>query len=318
MSEQTTVSAPAGSRSAEGGVPVVARTRDELKAARGLLADGDVAVVMTMGALHDGHATLIRTARQRAAHVVVTIFLNPLQFGPREDLSRYPRTFDSDMEICRNAGVDLVFAPTPDVIYQDGDPGVRISAGPLGNVLEGQARPGHFDGMLTVVAKLLHLTRADSAYYGQKDAQQLLLIRRMVRDLDFPVEVVSVPTVRESDGLAMSSRNTYLTESDREVALSLSRALQAGAAAAAEGPSAVRRAARAVLVREPLVLVDYLVLVHPSTLEDVPEWYRGEALLAVAGRVGTTRLIDNMPINVGPGGGALEVFSDVPSAALDH
>ncbi|HEV7171811.1 MAG TPA: pantoate--beta-alanine ligase [Pedococcus sp.] len=296
----------------------MARTRDELKAARSLLADGDVAVVMTMGALHDGHATLIRTARQRAAHVVVTIFLNPLQFGPREDLSRYPRTFDSDMEICRNAGVDLVFAPTPDVIYQDGDPGVRISAGPLGNVLEGQARPGHFDGMLTVVAKLMHLTRADSAYYGQKDAQQLLLIRRMVRDLDFPVEVVSVPTVREPDGLAMSSRNTYLTESDREVALSLSRALQAGAAAAAEGPSAVRRAARAVLVREPLVLVDYLVLVHPSTLEDVPEWYRGEALLAVAGRVGTTRLIDNLPINVGPGGGALEVFSDVPSAALDQ
>ena len=321
MSEQTAVSAPVASRPAQHpqpGGPVVARTRDELKAARGLLADGDVAVVMTMGALHDGHATLIRTARQRAAHVVVTIFLNPLQFGPREDLSRYPRTFDSDMEICRNAGVDLVFAPTPDVIYQDGDPGVRISAGPLGNVLEGQARPGHFDGMLTVVAKLLHLTRADTAYYGQKDAQQLLLIRRMVRDLDFPVEVVSVPTVREPDGLAMSSRNTYLTESDREVALSLSRALKAGAAAAAEGPSAVRRAARAVVVREPLVLVDYLVLVHPSTLEDVPEWYRGEALLAVAGRVGTTRLIDNLPINVGPGGGALEVFSDVPSAALDQ
>ncbi len=321
MSEQTAVSAPVASRPAEPpqpGAPVVARTRDELKAARSLLADGDVAVVMTMGALHDGHDTLIRTARQRAAHVVVTIFLNPLQFGPREDLSRYPRTFDSDMEICRNAGVDLVFAPTPDVIYQDGDPGVRISAGPLGNVLEGQARPGHFDGMLTVVAKLLHLTRADTAYYGQKDAQQLLLIRRMVRDLDFPVEVVSVPTVREPDGLAMSSRNTYLTESDREVALSLSRALKAGAAAAAEGPSAVRRAARAVVVREPLVLIDYLVLVHPSTLEDVPEWYRGEALLAVAGRVGTTRLIDNLPINVGPGGGALEVFSDVPSAALDQ
>jgi pantoate--beta-alanine ligase len=295
--------------------PQVARTRDELAAARASLDDGDVAVVMTMGALHEGHATLIRTARQRAAHVVVTIFLNPLQFGPREDLSRYPRTFDSDMEICREAGVDLVFAPTPDVIYEDGDPGVRISAGPLGNVLEGQARPGHFDGMLTVVAKLLHLTRADSAYFGQKDAQQLLLIRRMVRDLDFPVTVVSVPTVRESDGLAMSSRNTYLTASDREVALCLSQALRAGAAAAGEGPSAVRRAARTVLVREPLALVDYLVLVHPHTLEDVPEWYRGEALLAVAGRVGTTRLIDNLPITVGPGGGALEVFSDVPSAA---
>jgi pantoate--beta-alanine ligase len=243
--------------------------------------------------------------------VIVTIFLNPLQFGPREDLSRYPRTFDSDMEICGAAGVDLVFAPTPDVVYQDGDPGVRISAGPLGNVLEGQARPGHFDGMLTVVGKLLHLTRADSAYFGQKDAQQLLLIRRMARDLDFPVDVVSVPTVREPDGLAMSSRNTYLTASDREVALCLSQALRAGAAAAPEGPSAIRRAARAVLVREPLALIDYLVLVHPNTLEDVPEWYRGEALLAVAGRVGTTRLIDNLPIEVGPGGGALEVFSDV-------
>ena len=294
--------------------PVVARTRDELRGARRRLTDGDVAVVMTMGALHEGHAKLIETARQRAAHVVVTIFLNPLQFGPREDLSRYPRTFDSDMEICRRAGVDLVFAPTPDVIYQDGDPGVRVSAGPLGNVLEGQARPGHFDGMLTVVAKLLHLTRADSAYYGQKDAQQLLLIRRMVSDLDFPVRVVSVPTVREADGLAMSSRNTYLTDSDRETALCLSKALRAGAAAAVEGPSAIRRAARGVLVREPLALIDYLVLVHPRTLEDVPEWYRGEALLAVAGRVGTTRLIDNLPISVGPGGGDLEVFSDVDSA----
>jgi pantoate--beta-alanine ligase len=291
--------------------PIVARTRDEFQAARDKLTEGDVAVVMTMGALHDGHATLIRTARKRAAHVIVTIFLNPLQFGPREDLSRYPRTFDSDLEICRKAGVDVIFHPTPDVIYQDGDPGVRISAGPLGNVLEGQARPGHFDGMLTVVAKLLHLARADSAYYGQKDAQQLLLIRRMVRDLDFPVDVVSVPTVREPDGLAMSSRNTYLTPSDREAALCLSRALRAGAEAAPEGPSAIRRAARSVLVSEPLALIDYLVLVHPSTLEDVPEWYRGEALLAVAGRVGTTRLIDNMPILVGPGGGALEVFSDV-------
>jgi pantoate--beta-alanine ligase len=291
--------------------PLVARTRDELQVARAALDDGDVAVVMTMGALHEGHATLIRTARRRARHVIVTIFLNPLQFGPREDLSRYPRTFDADMEICRTAGVDLVFAPTPDVVYQDGDPGVRISAGPLGDVLEGQARPGHFDGMLTVVAKLLHLTRADSAYFGQKDAQQLLLIRRMVRDLDFPVDVVSVPTVREADGLAMSSRNTYLTPSDREVALCLSQALRAGAQAAPEGPSAIRRAGRAVLVAEPLALVDYLVLVHPTTLEDVPEWYRGEALLAVAGRVGTTRLIDNLPVKVGPGGGALEVFSDV-------
>jgi len=295
---------------ASGTGPIIARTRAELKAARAQLGGGDVGVVMTMGALHEGHATLIRRARAREQHVIVTIFLNPLQFGPREDLSRYPRMVDADLEICRREGVDVVFLPTPDVIYPDGEPGVRVSAGPLGNVLEGQARPGHFDGVLTVVGKLLHLTGANRSYYGQKDAQQLLLIRRMARDLDFPVEVVTAPTVREADGLAMSSRNMYLTESDRDTALCLSRALRAGAAAAAEGPSAVRRAARAVVVKEPLALIDYLVLVHPSTLEDVPEWYRGEALLAVAGRVGTTRLIDNIPISVGPGGGALEVFSE--------
>jgi pantoate--beta-alanine ligase len=290
--------------------PVVARTREQLTAARAGLSDGDTGVVMTMGALHEGHATLIREAKARARHVIVTIFLNPLQFGPREDLARYPRRNEADLEICRREGVDLVFMPTPSVVYPDGDPGVRVSAGPLGNVLEGQARPGHFDGVLTVVGKLVHLTRADQAYFGQKDAQQLLLIRRMARDLDFPVEVVSVATVREADGLALSSRNMYLAESDRETALCLCRALRAGAACAVEGPSAIRRAARAVLVREPLALIDYLVLVDPSTLEDVPEWYRGEALLAVAGRVGTTRLIDNVPINVGPGGGALKVFSE--------
>jgi pantoate--beta-alanine ligase len=234
-----------------------------------------------------------------------------------EDLSRYPRTFDADMEICTDAGVDVVFAPTPDVVYPDGDPGVRVSAGPLGDLLEGKARPGHFDGVLTVVGKLLHLTAARSAYFGQKDAQQMLLIRRMVRDLDFPVDVVSVPTVREADGLAMSSRNTYLTASDREVALCLSRALRAGGEAAVFGPSAVRRAAREVLVEEPLALVDYLVLVHPETLADVPEWYRGEALLAVAAKIGTTRLIDNTPLVVGPGGGAIDVFTDVPHARAD-
>ncbi|WP_377640305.1 pantoate--beta-alanine ligase [Oryzobacter terrae] len=297
--------------------PVVAHTREELKAAREALPSRDVAVVMTMGALHDGHAHLIRAARQRHAHVVVTIFLNPLQFGPKEDLSRYPRTFDSDMEICTTAGVDVVFAPTPDVVYPDGDPGVRVAAGPLGEVLEGASRPGHFDGVLTVVGKLLHLTAARSAYFGQKDAQQLLLIRRMVRDVDFPVDIVSVPTVREPDGLAMSSRNMYLTDSDREVALSLSRALRAGAEAARLGPSAVRRAAREVMVEEPLALVDYLVLVHPHTLQSVPEWYRGEALLAVAAKVGTTRLIDNAPLHLGPDGGAIDVFSDVPHARAD-
>jgi pantoate--beta-alanine ligase len=295
--------------------PTVAMTREDLRTAREALPSRDVAAVMTMGALHEGHAHLIRTAREQHDHVIVTIFLNPLQFGPKEDLSRYPRTFDDDMEICRSSGVDIVFAPTPDVVYPDGDPGIRISAGPLGAVLEGASRPGHFDGVVTVVGKLLHLTGARSAYFGQKDAQQLLLIRRMVRDLDFPVEVVSVPTVREPDGLAMSSRNTYLTESDREVALCLSRALRAGGEAAPLGPSAIRRAARAVVVEEPLALVDYLVLVHPETLADVPEWYRGEALLAVAARIGTTRLIDNTPVVVGPGGGAIDVFTHPSTGA---
>ena len=285
------------SRSGEAG-PVVARTRADLAAVRGSLT-GTVGVVMTMGALHEGHAALVREARRTCDTVLVTIFLNPLQFGPSEDLARYPRTFDADLALCTREGVDLVFAPGPDVVYPDGDPGVRVAAGHLGEVLEGRSRPGHFDGVLTVVAKLLHLTRPDAAYFGQKDAQQLLLIRRMVRDLDFGCEVVAVPTVREADGLAMSSRNTYLTPLDREMALTLVRSLRAGDAAASEGASAVRRAARGVLVAEPLVLVDYLVLVHPESLEDVPEWYSGPALLAVAARVGRTRLIDNALLTVG-------------------
>ncbi|MBC9956382.1 pantoate--beta-alanine ligase [Yimella sp. cx-51] len=281
----------------------IAHSRAELAAARRKLT-GTVGVTMTMGALHSGHAELIKRAREQVDHVIVTIFLNPLQFAQGEDLSRYPRTFEADVEICREFGAEVVFAPSPDVVYPDGEPGVRVSAGPLGDVLEGASRPGHFDGVLTVVAKLLHLVQPDRAFFGQKDAQQLLLIRRMVRDLDFPVEILPVPTVRQDDGLALSSRNTYLSPSDREVALSLSSALRAGGDMAVSGPAAIRRAARDVLVREPLAAVDYLVLVHPTTLEEVPEWYRGPALLAVAAKVGTTRLIDNLPLVVGPGGGA--------------
>jgi pantoate--beta-alanine ligase len=280
----------------------VVRTRDELAAARYGLSGpvgGRTAVVMTMGALHAGHVELVRQARKQAGVVIVTIFLNPLQFGPGEDLAKYPRTFDADLALCREEGVDLVFAPSPDVVYPDGDPSVRVTAGRLGDTLEGASRPGHFDGVLTVVAKMLHLTAADLALFGQKDAQQLLLIRRMVRDLDFDCEIIAVPTVREPDGLALSSRNTYLSQYDREAALALSRALEAGKAAAGEGASRVRRAAREVMVREPLALVDYLVLVHPKTLQDVPEWYRGDAVLLVAARVGTTRLIDNTPLVLG-------------------
>ncbi|MFD7033314.1 pantoate--beta-alanine ligase, partial [Streptomyces sp. NPDC059917] len=193
--------------------------------------DAPRVVVMTMGALHEGHATLIRTARERAGtagQVVVTVFVNPLQFGANEDLDRYPRTLDADLEIAAAAGADAVFAPAADEVYPGGAPQVRISAGPMGTLLEGATRPGHFDGMLTVVAKLLHLTRPDAALFGQKDAQQLALIRRMVTDLNFPVEVVGVPTVREADGLALSSRNRYLSDPERRTALALSRALAAG------------------------------------------------------------------------------------------
>src|SRR3954451_3624903 len=217
--------------------PAVASNRAELARLRDAL-QGEVAVVMTMGALHEGHGQLIRAARARGDSVIVTIFLNPLQFAPGEDLDRYPRTFDSDFALCTREQVDVIFAPTPAVIYPDGEPDVRTAAGPLGDRLEGEHRPGHFDGVLTVVGKLLHLTRPDIALFGEKDAQQLALIRQMVRDLDFPVEVVELATVREPDGLAMSSRNMYLSDDDRAAALSLSRALRAGAAAADGGRTA--------------------------------------------------------------------------------
>jgi pantoate--beta-alanine ligase len=305
---------PTGGRSRSTGTapaaPAVARTRAELALLRGRAA-GPVAVVMTMGALHEGHAALVRAARERAATVVVTLFLNPLQFGVGEDLARYPQTFDADLALCTREGVDVVFAPTPDVVYPDGEPLVRVSAGPLGNVLEGASRPGHFDGVLTVVAKLLHLVSPDLAYFGQKDAQQLVLVRQMVRDLDVPVEVVRVSTVRAPDGLALSSRNTYLGPADRAVALVLSRALRAGAAVVTEGAGAVRRQARAVLESQPGAepgYVDYVALVDPRTLADVPDDYTGEALLAVAARIGPTRLIDNVPLTLG---------GDLPAGAAD-
>ena len=274
--------------------PVVVQSRQELAVARPALT-GRVAVVMTMGALHEGHAQLVRAARAVADAVIVTVFLNPLQFAAGEDLDRYPKTFDSDLAICAREGVDLVFAPTPDVVYPGGDPAIRVSAGALGDRLEGEHRPGHFDGVLTVVAKLLHLTAPDVAFFGEKDAQQLALIKAMVRDLDFPVEVVAVPTVREEGGLALSSRNTYLSEGDRAAAQSLNRALEAGVDAAAQGVAATLAAARAVLDAQPALGVDYLALVDDDTWEDAgPDTTR--ARLLVAARVGTTRLIDNVPV----------------------
>lgn len=274
----------------------VVHTRDELTAARKLFGgDGPVAVVMTMGALHAGHAQLIRTARERASVVVVTVFLNPLQFAPGEDLTRYPRTLPSDIALCEAEGVDLVFAPGVAEVYPAGQPLVRVSAGPVGDVLEGRSRPGHFDGVLTVVAKFLNLVRPDLAYFGQKDAQQLWLIARMVGDLDLPVEVVSVPTVRDPDGLALSSRNAYLAPTDRDSALLLSRALTAAAEAAASGADAVLDVARSVLGADPGVRLDYVELVDPDTF--LPGRH-GPALLLVAAFVGTTRLIDNLMVRL--------------------
>ena len=277
--------------------PAVANTRAELAVLRDAL-QGEVAVVMTMGALHEGHGELIRAARARGDSVIVTIFLNPLQFAPGEDLDRYPRTFDADLALCTREQVDVVFAPTPDVIYPEAEPDVRVAAGRLGDRLEGEHRPGHFDGVLTVVGKLLHLTQPDVAFFGEKDAQQLELIRRMVRDLDFPVEVVGWPTVREADGLALSSRNMYLSERDRAAALSLNQALQAGAAAGGEGPRAVLAAADRILAAEPGVAVDYVALVDERTWADA-DATTAKARLLVAARVGTTRLIDNVSVDLG-------------------
>ncbi|SCG56602.1 pantoate--beta-alanine ligase [Micromonospora halophytica] len=274
-------------------------TRAELAKARDGLR-GVVGVVMTMGALHEGHETLIRAARERADHVLVTVFVNPLQFGPHEDFDRYPRTLDADLEVCRRAGADVVFAPSVADMYPDGQPAVRINPGQLGEDLEGLSRPGFFHGVLTVVLKLLQLTRADLAFFGEKDYQQLTLVRRMVRDLDVPVEVVGVPTVREPDGLALSSRNRYLSPEERRTALSLSAALRAGAAAADEGYDAgevLAAAHRAFAAAGAQARLDYLVLTDPD-LEPGP--VSGSARLLVAAWVGGTRLIDNMAIRLTP------------------
>ncbi len=254
----------------------VVSSRADLAAARKELT-GRVAVVMTMGALHEGHVSLVREARALADHVVVTIFVNPLQFGAGEDLDRYPRTLEQDLALLDGLA-DVVFTPTPDVVYPS-DPVVRVSAGRLGEGFEGASRPGHFDGVLTVVLKLLHLTAPDVALFGQKDAQQLAAIRQMVADLDVPVQVVAVPTVREPDGLALSSRNRYLTPAQRETALLLSRALHTRDLAAG----------RALFDGQPADL-DYLEIVDATTFEVTPD---GD-LMVVAARVGTTRLIDNL------------------------
>lgn len=256
-----------------------------------------------MGALHEGHASLIRVAREQAPEglIVVSVFVNPMQFGPAEDLDRYPRTLDEDLALCGREGADVVFVPSVAEVYPGSDtdmvpPQVTVDPGKLADALEGAVRPGHFQGVLTVVAKLLGLVRPDLAVFGEKDYQQLALIRRMVTDLCLAVEVIGAETQREPDGLALSSRNRFLDADQREVASALSRALRA-AQSHATSPGAAQAAARRVLDAEPGLELDYLVVTDPGLgpLPDQPvPGTRGRVL--VAAHVGTTRLIDNMPL----------------------
>ncbi|WP_461188762.1 pantoate--beta-alanine ligase [Arthrobacter sp. Z4-13] len=275
-------------------------------------------LVPTMGALHEGHAALARTAVEQNDVVVASIFVNPLQFGDATDLDRYPRTLDADAALLEEQGVDLVFAPSVDEVYPGGEPLVRVTSGLLGDKWEGASRPGHFDGALTVVAKLLHYGIPGSglpasgraqgglpayrAYFGQKDAQQLALVRRMVADLNFPVEIVAVPTVRAEDGLALSSRNRFLDEDEREAALVLSRALRLLEGRARSREPLDLESAQAMVESQPLVALDYFDVVDPDTLEPLAENcretpFRGEALALIAAKVGPVRLIDNMPLS---------------------
>ena len=278
---------------------VLANTRAELAESLKQVRsdDGRVAFVPTMGALHEGHASLIRTARKRVAGpVVVSIFVNPMQFAPGEDLERYPRTLEADLEVCAANGADVAFAPTVDEVYPGGLPQVTVDPGPLATILDGRSRPTHFHGVLTVVAKLFGLVRPDVAVFGEKDYQQLALIRLMVRDLCMGIDVVGAETVREADGLALSSRNRFLDPEQRRQAVALSRALQAGQGQAAYGADAVLAAAHDVLDTTTGVDLDYLS-VTSTDLGDPPD--HGEGRILVAARVGSTRLIDNMPLTLG-------------------
>ena len=291
-------------------------TAAELRAesARLLQAKGGSSqgLVPTMGALHAGHAEVARTAVEQNDVTVVSIFVNPLQFGEPADLERYPRTLEDDLALLDAVGVDLVFAPDVAEVYPGGEPRVRISAGPMGDKWEGSARPGHFDGALTVVAKLLHYGTPGAAagtelpsyraYFGQKDAQQLTLVKRMVADLNFPVQIVPVPIVRSPDGLALSSRNRFLSDQERGAALALSRALRLVEERANAHQPLDLDSARAMVESQPLVKLDYFDVVDPGTLEPLAENcrdtpFRGEGLVLIAARVGPVRLIDNVPLD---------------------
>ena len=255
-----------------------------------------LALVPTMGALHAGHRELIRRAKRLPNNVVATsIFVNPLQFGEGEDFEAYPRPLDADLAVLGEDGVEIAFTPAADALYAEGA-AVTVHPGPLGDELEGAVRPGHFAGVLTVVAKLFNLLRPDYALFGEKDYQQLVLIKRMVRDLNIDTHVIGVPTVRERDGLALSSRNVYLTPEQREDAIVLSAALTAGAFVGRDGADAVLETAWKTLAARPAVEVDYLEL-RGTDLGPAP--VDGEARLLIAARVGSTRLIDNVPVLLG-------------------
>ena len=279
----------------------VARSIEELAAFRAEVPALDrVGFVPTMGALHAGHVSLVELAQSLAQTVVVSIFVNPLQFGPGEDYARYPRPLEVDLERCAALGVDLVFVPPVTDLYPPGRQ-VSVSAGSMGTVLEGLSRPGHFDGVLTVVLKLLHLVRPQFVVFGRKDAQQLAAVRRMVRDLNVDVKVIGAPTVREPDGLALSSRNVFLSPAERALGLSLCTAL--GRAAATSSLAEALAAAQEVLdqaEQDPAFSLDYLAAVNPASFSPVTDDAEADVLLAVAAVVGSTRLIDNVELSFVP------------------
>ena len=295
----TTASDLAGARGAlRGTVEVLTRIPEVRNVVAAARARGKrIAFVPTMGALHEGHLRLIDTARKAADFVVVSIFVNPLQFGPNEDLAKYPRDIDGDTAKVRSRGADVVFIPEVAEIYPPGGRRVRIVPVGLDERWEGAARPGHFEGVLTVVAKLFNIVLPDVAVFGQKDAQQVAVVRAMVRDLDLPLQIVVAPTVREPDGLALSSRNVYLSPDDRRRALALSRALFSIQAAFGRGERdarALEQEGLAVLGRDSIA-PDYLAVVDPETLATVSTAEPG-CIVLVAARVGPTRLIDNIAL----------------------
>ncbi|MDX2025586.1 pantoate--beta-alanine ligase [Microcella sp.] len=268
----------------------IAGLRERLDSARA--AGSTVALVPTMGSLHEGHLALVEHAREVADVVIVSVFVNPMQFGPTEDFERYPRDLDADREALAGHGVDALFAPTADEVYPTGPVATRVSAGNLGGMYEGRSRAGHFDGVLTVVAKLLNIAQPTVAVFGEKDAQQVFLVQRMVRDLDMRTRIDVVETVRADDGLALSSRNAYLDERYRRAARTIPDALEAAESAADRGIDAVIAAAQGVLMGSNEVELDYFALVRPDTFQSIDDDYHGPARALIAARVGTTRLID--------------------------